>query len=244
MDYKRTQEYLPRIHRTRRMDEDLKESYRTLEKCLFHKGRLVTPYFIEANNMLPSFHGIGLEPFLTLNEPICPRFVVEFYHSLKVKRDEEEHPYIKFKLGQFTFNNFFGAKPDLVKNNITIHRTNQTQLERSPNKLHIDDIRPDLRGWELFFRENFFCSLGERNKDPLDIQVILAKNKGNKIASPLVTSSSSSSSDDNEAPSFLEFYDELSNNEDLTKAQREKRGMFKCLNRYIGTITKYLKKQE
>ncbi|GJW29037.1 hypothetical protein Tco_0045912 [Tanacetum coccineum] len=43
------------------------------------------------------------EPFLTLNEPICPRFVVEFYHSLKVKRDEELRPYIEFKLGQFTF---------------------------------------------------------------------------------------------------------------------------------------------
>ncbi|GJU42970.1 hypothetical protein Tco_1200236 [Tanacetum coccineum] len=199
MDYKRTQEYLPRIHRTRRMDEDLRESYRTLEKCLFHKGRLVTPSFIEANNMLPSFQAVGLEPFLTLNEPICPRFIVEFYHSLEVKRDEEERPYIEFKLGQFTFkltssqlsrilqtsyaldtfytsewslnslddhpnSNFFGPKHDLVKNNITIRRTTQTQLERSPNKLHVDDIRPDLRGCELFFRENFFCSLGKRNK--------------------------------------------------------------------------------
>ncbi|GJS10235.1 hypothetical protein Tco_0367031 [Tanacetum coccineum] len=46
----------------------------------------------------------GLEPFLTLNEPICPRFAVEFYHSLEVKRDEELRPYIEFKLGQFTFN--------------------------------------------------------------------------------------------------------------------------------------------
>ncbi|GKE39849.1 hypothetical protein Tco_1463254, partial [Tanacetum coccineum] len=53
--------------------------------------------------MLPSFQAVGLEPFLTLNEPICPRFVVEFYHSLEVKRDEEERPYIEFKLGQFTF---------------------------------------------------------------------------------------------------------------------------------------------
>nr|GEY14002.1 hypothetical protein [Tanacetum cinerariifolium] len=44
-------------------------------------------------------------------------------------------------------------------------------------------------------------------------------------------------SDDNEAPSFLEFCDELSDNEDLTKAQRKNRGMFKCLNRYVGTIT-------
>ncbi|GJX63851.1 hypothetical protein Tco_0296751 [Tanacetum coccineum] len=80
--------------------------------------------------------------------------------------------------------------------------------------------------------------------DPLDISRNPSKEKRKKIASSSVTSSSSSSSDDNEAPSFLEFYDELSDNEDLTQAQREKRGMFKCLNRYVGTITKYLEKQK
>nr|GEW57179.1 hypothetical protein [Tanacetum cinerariifolium] len=74
-----------------------------LKGRLLYKGRLVTPSFIEANNKHPSFEVVGLEPFLTLNEPICPRFSVEFYHILEVKRDEEERPYIKFKLGQFTF---------------------------------------------------------------------------------------------------------------------------------------------
>ncbi|GJV43646.1 hypothetical protein Tco_1428182 [Tanacetum coccineum] len=157
------------------MDEELRESYRTLEKRLFHKGRIVTPSFISENNMLPFFQAVSLEPFLTLNEPICPRFVVEFYHSLEVKRDEELHPYIEFKL---------------------------------------------------------------------DISRNFSKEKGKKIASLSIISSSSSSSDDNEAPSFLEFYDELSDSEDLTKAQLEKRGMFKCLNRYVGTITKYLEKQK
>nr|GEV53505.1 hypothetical protein [Tanacetum cinerariifolium] len=103
MDYKRTKAYLPRIHRSKKMDEDFRESYRTLEERVFHEGRFITPPFIESNNMLPSFQAIGLEPFLTLNEPICPRFVVEFYHSLEFKRDEEERPYIEFKLGQFTF---------------------------------------------------------------------------------------------------------------------------------------------
>ncbi|GJR85467.1 hypothetical protein Tco_0209478 [Tanacetum coccineum] len=73
--------------------------------------------------------------------------------------------------------------------------------------------------------------------DPLDISRNPSKEKGKKIISPSVISFSSSSSNDNEAPYFLEFYDELSDSEDLTKAQREKRGMFKCLNHYVGTIT-------
>ncbi|GJS65976.1 hypothetical protein Tco_0680540 [Tanacetum coccineum] len=181
------------------MDEELRESCRTLEKCLFHKGRIVTPSFISENNMLPFFQIVGLEPFLTLNEPICPRFVVEFYHNLKVKRDEELRPYIEFKLGQFTFKltlsqlsqilktphvletfyttewllnslddhpkrNYFGLKHDLIKKAITTPRTTQAQLLRDPNKLYVDDIHPDLKGWELFFKENFFCSTNKRNK--------------------------------------------------------------------------------
>ncbi|GJV67627.1 hypothetical protein Tco_1483136 [Tanacetum coccineum] len=59
----------------------------------------------------------------------------------------------------------------------------------------------------------------EHVMDPLDISRNPTKEKGKKITSPSVISSSSSSSDDNEAPSFLEFYDELSDSEDLTKAQ-------------------------
>ncbi|GJR47645.1 hypothetical protein Tco_1315748 [Tanacetum coccineum] len=148
------------------MDEDLRDSYCTLKERLFHEGRFVTPSFIEANNMLLFFQAVGLEPFLTLNKPICPRFVVKLCHSLEVKRDEQEHPYIEFKIGQFTFklnssqlsqilptpyaletfytsewplnslddhpnSNFFGPKHDLIKNNITIPRTTQTQLQRN-----------------------------------------------------------------------------------------------------------------
>ncbi|GJV37085.1 hypothetical protein Tco_1409562 [Tanacetum coccineum] len=70
----------------------------------------------------------------------------------------------------------------------------------------------------------------EQVMNPLDISRNPSTEKGKKIASPVVISSSSSSSDDNEAPSFLEFYGELSDSEDLTTSQREKRGMFKCFN--------------
>ncbi|GKA64940.1 hypothetical protein Tco_0764647 [Tanacetum coccineum] len=192
MDYKRTKV------RSRKMDEDLRESYRSLEKRLFREGRFVTPSFIKGNNMLSYFQAVGLEPFLTLDEPICPRFVAEFYHSLEIKRDEEEHPYIEFKLGQFTFelgtsqlsqifqtpkvlepfytskcslntlddhpnSHFFGPKHDLIRKNITIPRTTQSQLQRDPNKLHIDNLRLELRGWELFLKENFFRTIGNRD---------------------------------------------------------------------------------
>ncbi|GKB58151.1 hypothetical protein Tco_0914337 [Tanacetum coccineum] len=67
--------------------------------------------------------------------------------------------------------------------------------------------------------------------NPLDIPRKAIKDKG-KRAAPSSSSSSSSSNPDKE-PSFLQFYEELSNDEDLTDAQKENKGMFKCLNRYF-----------
>ncbi|GJY65231.1 hypothetical protein Tco_0467469 [Tanacetum coccineum] len=221
MDYKRTKKYLPRVHRTRNMDEELRESYRTLEKRLFHEGRIVTPSFISENNMLPFFQAVGLEHFLTLNKPICPRFVVEFYHSLEVKRNEEKRPYIEFKLVK---NKQDGPMPFAM----LLTRLYNHILQTNPQA-----IIPLAR-----------FTFNKHVMDPLDILRNPRKEKGKKIVSSSVISSSSSSSNDNEAPSFLEFYDELTDSEDLTKAQREKRGMFKFLNRYVGTITKYLEKQK
>ncbi|GKC81435.1 hypothetical protein Tco_1137152 [Tanacetum coccineum] len=207
------------------MDKDLRESYRTLEKRLFHEGRFITPSFIKANNMLPSFQAVGLKPFLTLNEPICPRFVVEFYHGLELT--------IKRK---FNFTSIILYRMEEVKNKCDGPMPFAMLLTRLNN--HIFQTNPQA----IVPLTRF--TFHERVMDPLDISRNPTKEKGKRVTSPSATSSSSSSSDDNEAPSFLEFYEELSDNEDLTNAQQKKRGMFKCLNRYFVTIIKSLKKQK
>ncbi|GJW25310.1 hypothetical protein Tco_0039121 [Tanacetum coccineum] len=199
-----------------KIDEDLGESYRSLEKPLFHEGRFVTPSFIVANNMLPSIQVVGLEPFLTLNEPIYPRFVVEFYHGLEVKRDEEEHPYIELKLGQFTFKLTLSQLSRIFQTPYPLETFHTS--EWSLNSL---DDHPNSNSLALSMTSSKTTSpftFHEHVMDPLDISRNPSKEKGKRVAFPLVTSSSSSSSDDNEGPSFLEFYDEVSDNEDLTKA--------------------------
>nr|GEV16603.1 hypothetical protein [Tanacetum cinerariifolium] len=123
---KRTQDYLPRVHRSRQMDEELRDSYRTLEKRLFHEGRIITPSFIAINDMLPFFQAIAIT--------LPPNMI--------------------------------------VKKAITTPRTTQAQLLRDLNKLYIDDIRPDLKGWELFFKENLFCSINKINKSAATATII------------------------------------------------------------------------
>ncbi|GJZ26286.1 hypothetical protein Tco_0570539 [Tanacetum coccineum] len=59
--------------------------------------------------------------------------------------------------------------------------------------------------------------------NPLDISRKTIRDKGIRAAPP--SSSSSSSSNKDEETSSLQFYEELSDDEDLTNAQKEKRGM-------------------
>ncbi|GJT61710.1 hypothetical protein Tco_1005243 [Tanacetum coccineum] len=161
---------------------------------------------------------LSLEPFLTLNEPICPRFEVKFYHSLEVKRDEEERPYIEFKLGQFTFKmgtvlqGKFLLLPWQEKSSKCMYCIHALLLNHQKKVQLPFDAYLSNEAIVPFARFTFHeCVI-----DPLDISRNPSKEKGNKIASPSVTSSSSSLFDDNEAPSFLKFYDELSDNEDIT----------------------------
>ncbi|GKC38410.1 hypothetical protein Tco_1050794 [Tanacetum coccineum] len=172
--------------------------------------------------MLPSFQAVGLEPFLTLNEPICLRFLVEFYHSLKVKRDEEECPYIEFKLGQFTFKLTSSQLSRILQTSYALDTfyTSEWSLNSLDDHPNSNFFSPK-HGLAIVPLARF--TFHERVMDPLDISRNPTKEKGKRVSSLLVTSSSSSSSDDNEAPSFLEFYEELFDNEDLTNAQREKR---------------------
>nr|GEW37354.1 uncharacterized mitochondrial protein AtMg00810-like [Tanacetum cinerariifolium] len=209
-------------------------------------------------------NAIGFEPFLTLNEPICPRSVVELDHSLEVKRNELDIPYIEFKLGQFTFtltpyrlsqilknphaletfytsawslnslddhpnSDYFGPKHDIVKKMIIYRMEEVIKKRKGPmpfsmllTRLYNHILATNPQAIVPIARFTFY----EHVMDPLDISRNPSTEKGKKIASPSVISSLFSSSDDNEAPSFLEFYDKLSDSEDLTKAQREKRGMF------------------
>ncbi|GKE19119.1 hypothetical protein Tco_1426696 [Tanacetum coccineum] len=199
MDYQRTKEYLPRVHRTRQIDEELRESYRTLQKHLFHEGRIVTPSFIAENLK-------GWELF----------FKEKFFCSIdkrnKVKACTTYMLYYLTIGRKFNFTSMIIYRMEEVINKRKGHMPFAMLLTRLYN--HILNTNP--QAIVPIARFTFY----EHVMDPLDISRNPSKEKGKKIASSSVISSSFSSSDDNEAPSFLEFYDELSDNEDLTKAQR------------------------
>nr|GEU78634.1 putative reverse transcriptase domain-containing protein [Tanacetum cinerariifolium] len=221
-DHQRTKAYLPRIHRSKVTNEEVRESYRRLESHLFYEGRFITPSFIEANNMLLTFQ--------------AGKFLLHPWQKRSCKYTYRIHAlYLTIKR-KFNFTSMILYRMEEVKNKSNGLMPFATLLTRLYN--HILRTNP-----QAIVPPNRFM-FHDRVMNPLDISRIPIKEKGKRVAPPSVSSSSSLSSDENEAPSFLEFFEELSDNEDLTDAEREKRGMFKCLNRYLGTITKYLNNQK
>ncbi|GKD13462.1 hypothetical protein Tco_1197869 [Tanacetum coccineum] len=117
------------------------------------------------------------------------------------------------------------GEEEAIENNIKVVNNNNIK----DKSIEVDEFEMSMMG-ELNFTYH------ERIMNPLDISRKTIKDKG-KRADPPSSYSSSSSYDENETSSFLEFYEELSDNEELTDEQKEKRGMFKCLNCYFDTIT-------
>ncbi|GJS31798.1 hypothetical protein Tco_0492418 [Tanacetum coccineum] len=226
------------------MDPDIQKIYSTLEDRLFPEGSYVTPSFIEANNMLPPFQELGLESFLKPDEPICPKFVTEFYHSLEVKRSRDNYPYIEFKLGAFTFQLSLSQLSRIFKTPYrgSIFYTNDWSLDSLDTHFNnqffgLDperDFKKSSYGpmpYAMLLTRLFKHILStnpqstvpfdrftyhERVIISLDISRKTIKDKGKRATTS--SSSSSSSSNKEEDPSSLQFYEELSDDEELTDA--------------------------
>ena len=87
-DHKQTLKYLPLHHRTKGLSNHQVEVFKSLEKRYVHEGRTIDPSFLEDTNIRQVFESIGFDTLLDIDEQICPRFVLEFYASVKLYENE------------------------------------------------------------------------------------------------------------------------------------------------------------
>ena len=102
-DLHRTHSYIPKISLEPYLPPDFVESFRTLESRYIHEGRAIDPSYVVEENLSTNFQIIGLESLLTLNESICPRFVLEFFSVVKIKRDQNYSIHLRCRIGRYEF---------------------------------------------------------------------------------------------------------------------------------------------
>ncbi|GKB01855.1 hypothetical protein Tco_0829899 [Tanacetum coccineum] len=105
-DYKKTHAYAPKIYNDPNMSDALRDVYRDLESRYVHEGRTIDPSFYNdlSDDLVAKFTAIGFDCLLSLDEQICPRFIFEFYKTLRLERDSNNHFLIQFVINNHHFN--------------------------------------------------------------------------------------------------------------------------------------------
>ncbi|GKE78792.1 hypothetical protein Tco_1544912, partial [Tanacetum coccineum] len=82
-----TRSYALKIYNVPNMSNSLRDIYRALESRYVHEGRTIDPSFYNdlSDDSVARFTAIGFDCLLSLDEQICPRFIFEFYKTLKLE---------------------------------------------------------------------------------------------------------------------------------------------------------------
>nr|GEY11803.1 hypothetical protein [Tanacetum cinerariifolium] len=89
------------------MSEELKEIYKTLETQFVHEERAINTSFYQdiIEETLEKFNRICFECLLNLDEELCPRFIMEFYKTLRLDRySEDNRLFVTFDINGHEFN--------------------------------------------------------------------------------------------------------------------------------------------
>jgi hypothetical protein len=78
-DHKDTINNLPLHHKTKGLTQNQVNIFKALEKRYVHEGRTIEPSFLEGTNLCRELAIINFDCLLDIDEPICPRFILEFY---------------------------------------------------------------------------------------------------------------------------------------------------------------------
>ena len=102
-DYQDTAHYIPMYHRKDGLSLDDRKAFKLLERRLFHEGRVVDPSFLANTDIREVFGTIGFDCLLDINEQICPVFVLEFYKTMGIIRNDNGSISIEFTINGHEF---------------------------------------------------------------------------------------------------------------------------------------------
>ncbi|GJV91279.1 hypothetical protein Tco_1539092 [Tanacetum coccineum] len=98
-----TKSYVPTISNENYISDILKPIIRNLECRSIHEGRPISPESNKYDNIQTLFQIIKLSKIYELHEEICPRFLLEFYSSMEITKDDNLNIFLTFWALKRTF---------------------------------------------------------------------------------------------------------------------------------------------
>ncbi|GJS73129.1 hypothetical protein Tco_0705970, partial [Tanacetum coccineum] len=93
-DYKNTRHYIPKISHEFR--SPIKEKQRNLEERYIYEGRVVFDNFTNLRYVRSLFHFVKFDCLLSINEQVCPRFILEFYSQYRLSYSDKGQMFVEF----------------------------------------------------------------------------------------------------------------------------------------------------
>ncbi|GKE20259.1 hypothetical protein Tco_1431771, partial [Tanacetum coccineum] len=109
-DTSRTKFYIPKVSEIPGFSNNLAQFYKPIENRCIHEGRVVDQLYYKSNGIERMFTNVCFNCLFEINEPIVPRFILDFYSQVKVQTDEYgylliafmiQHEFITLTLAQF-----------------------------------------------------------------------------------------------------------------------------------------------
>ncbi|GJW63058.1 hypothetical protein Tco_0114942 [Tanacetum coccineum] len=117
-DISRTKSYIPKVSKIPGISPTIAKFYKSIENRNIHEGRVVdhayyksnNHAYYKSNNIERLFTNIRFDCLFKINEPIVPRFILDFYSQVTVQTDEYgylvisfmiQHEFITLTLAQF-----------------------------------------------------------------------------------------------------------------------------------------------
>ncbi|GJZ54575.1 hypothetical protein Tco_0609460 [Tanacetum coccineum] len=89
-DTSRTKSYIPKVSEIPEFSPVIAQFYKPIENRCIHEGRVVDQLYFKSNGIERMLTNIRFNHLFEINEPIVPRFILDFYSQVKVQTDEHE----------------------------------------------------------------------------------------------------------------------------------------------------------
>ncbi|GKA91058.1 zf-CCHC domain-containing protein [Tanacetum coccineum] len=109
-DISLTKSYIPKVSKIPGISPTIAKLYKSIENRNIHEGRVVDQAYYKSNNIERLFTNIRFDCLFKINEPIVPRFILDFYSQVTVQTDEYgylvisfmiQHEFVTLTLAQF-----------------------------------------------------------------------------------------------------------------------------------------------
>ncbi|GJU97821.1 hypothetical protein Tco_1327092 [Tanacetum coccineum] len=109
-DISLTKSYILKVSKIPGISPTIAQFYKPIENHNIHEGRVVDQAYYKSNNIERLFTNIRFNCLFQINEPIVPRFILDFYSQVTVQTDEYgylvisfmiQHEFITLTLAQF-----------------------------------------------------------------------------------------------------------------------------------------------